>query len=270
MQDFLSKDYADNDIVWVQGHPVPPAMKIRPLRALRAAIALKNNKEDTSLVYEVTNALSGRAHIRKFKQFMETDYGRRVIETPIHIEELMCDRARLAAMPAGSVGRAFCDFMEGEQLSEKALLDATRQAGIDYIKPCRFEAFCRQVIHFKVTHDLWHILSGYGRDGLGEICLLKFYNGQWYDRGIELIIKIGGYSMGRQVKGLPVQSAIKEASENSKAAKWIMGVDIESYIELPIAEAREMLGIHDPKIYQSVTREIKQALLPPKQMAAAE
>jgi len=235
---------------------------MRPVHALRSAVALKNNKEDTSLVYEVTNAVSGGVHIEKFRRFMETNYGRRVVETPIRVEEILSQRERLGNMPAGSVGRAFYDFMEGEQLSETALLQATKTAGIDYTVPGRFEGFCRQIIHFKVTHDLWHVLSGYGRDGLGEICLLKFYNGQWYDRGIELIVKIGSFSMGRQIRDLPMKALLAEAFNNARAAEWIMSFDVEDYLPRPLAEVRAMMNIQPPILYNSVADEIKTNLLP--------
>ncbi len=232
------------------------------MHALRSAIALKNNKEDTSLVYEVTNSVSGGVHIEKFRRFMGTDYGRRVVEKPIRIEEVLCRRDRLADMPVGSVGRAFYDFMEGEQLSETALLDATKSAGIDYTMPGRFEGLCRQIIHFKVTHDLWHVLSGYGRDGLGEICLLKFYNGQWYDRGIELIVKIGSFSMGRQIPDLRMKALLDEAFDNARTAQWIMGFDVEDYLPRPLNEVREMMNIRPPTLYHAVAEEIKSSLLP--------
>lgn len=252
MQDFLTKKYVEKDIIYIGGHPLPPAFPIRPFHALRSAWALKNDNEDTAKVYDVTNSFSGSVHIRKFEQFLATDYGRRVIEGNVKIGELLCDRERLAAMPVGSVGRAFYEFMESENLSEHALLDAVKETGIDYTVPGRFEGFCRQVIHFKVTHDLWHILSGYHRDSLGEICLLKFYNGQWYDRGVELIVKIGSFAENRKLSGSSMRALLTEAHENARAAKWIMGVDIENYIEKPLDEARDMLAIRPPDLYRSI------------------
>ncbi len=271
MKDFLTRDYAEKEIVWVAGHPLPPAFPMRPVHALKSAIALKNNKEDTSLVYEVTNSVSGGVHIEKFRRFVATDYGRRVVETPIRIEEVLCQRDRLGAMPAGSVGRAFYDFMEGEQLSETALLEATKTAGIDYTVPSPFVALCRQIIHFKVTHDLWHVISGYGRDGLGEICLLKFYNGQWYDRGIELIVKIGSYSMGRQIRDLPMKALLDEAFANARAAEWIMAFDVEAYLQRPLADVRDMMKIKPPTLYHAVADDIKSHLLPVRaELEAAE
>ena len=41
------------------------------------------------------------------------------------------------------------------------------------------------------THDLWHVLTGYGRDTFGEACLLAFSYAQTGNRGIGLIA-LGG------------------------------------------------------------------------------
>ena len=34
------------------------------------------------------------------------------------------------------------------------------------------------------SHDLYHVVTGYGRDGLGEICVLTFGNAQFHNHGI--------------------------------------------------------------------------------------
>lgn len=261
--DFLTQ----KDFVEVDGYRVPPALPVRPLAALKAVFKLLADKEDTSQVYAVTNALSGRAHVNKFARFAATEYGRHVLENSLKIEQLLSDRERLASMPAGSVGRCYYEFMASESLSEDALLQATRDTGIDYTAPNEFKAFSRQVIHFKVTHDLWHVLTGYGRDGLGEICLLEFYQGQWRDRGIRLIITMGAASMKLQMPSLPVGRTLQEARRNSRAAKWIMGEDIEAYIETPLKEVRERLQINTPDVYLGISEEIKRGLLAPKNLA---
>ncbi len=255
----------DHKLVWLSGYAVPPAMKIRPVQALKGVFNLIRNKEDTQQVYAVTNNLSGRAHIEKFRQFIATDLGRKVIEKPVLIEKQLANLEYLTALPKGTVGRAYADFMSDEKLSTTALLDATRESGVDYVNaPKKFQAFCRQVIHFKVTHDLWHVLSGYGRDGLGEICLLRFYTGQWNDRGIRLIVTMAGRSMARQMPHVPIKAAISEAYANGRAARWIMGFDVDSYLERPLEEVRAEMGIRPPTLYDAVKQEDKARLLAPQ------
>ena len=44
-------------------------------------------------------------------------------------------------------------------------------------------------------HDLWHTLTDYGRDELGEVCLLAFTCAQSPNRGIAFIALVGVYQM---------------------------------------------------------------------------
>ena len=261
LDNFLTQDKHQE----IHGYKVPPPFPVRPITALRRGFELVANKEDTSLVYGVTNALSGDAHVRKFKMFAQTEYGRKVLDTPIHIEKLLSDRNHLKSLPLGSVGRHYYEFMAEEGLSETALLNATKEAGVDYLGENNFPEFSRQVIHFKVTHDLWHVLTGYGRDGLGEICLLKFYMGQWYDRGIRLIVSLGALSMRTERPDLPVRDALKEADKNSRNAAWIMGEDVEKMLAEPLEEVRKRLRINPPTIYQAIPKSVRENLLAPRQ-----
>lgn len=271
MKDFLTKDYKEKDIVWVAGHPLPPAFPFRPVHGLKSALALRHNKEDTTLVYEVANSINRSTHIRKFGEFLATEYGRRVVETPIKIEDLLGDYDYLKSLPKGSVGQIYHEFMSRQSYYETALLDATKATGIDFTTPNRFKAFCRQMIHYKVTHDLWHILTGYKTDVLGETLLLKFYNAQFYDRALAFIVNVGSISMRRQMKNLPMKALLKEAHNNAKAANWIMGFDVKDYLPKPLVEVRDMMNIRPPELYHSISDDVKSVLLQPKsELEAAE
>ena len=58
------------------------------------------------------------------------------------------------------------------------------------------------------THDLFHILTGYGRDALGEQCVLGFTYGQTGNYGNFFIAYAGGLELKRSVKGsAPVMAA---------------------------------------------------------------
>ena len=48
-------------------------------------------------------------------------------------------------------------------------------------------------------HDLWHVVTGYGRDELGELCLLGFTYAQTKNRGVGLIVLVGFYQVLRNV-----------------------------------------------------------------------
>ena len=104
-----------------------------------------------------------------------------VFVTAAHASEpslvtILDDHEALRRLPAGSVGQVYCDFMEREGLSAQGLVDE-----LEKYRPAN-SRFDDQVDWYmrrlRDTHDLMHVLSGYGRDALGEQCVLAFTYGQ--------------------------------------------------------------------------------------------
>ncbi|MBI1365553.1 MAG: ubiquinone biosynthesis protein [Alphaproteobacteria bacterium] len=257
-------DIPEEKVEWIGGYPTPPAPPIRPLHALSSVIKLVRNKEDTRQVFEAVSALSGRSGKRMFRRFLSTDYGRRVIAEPVRLEEILSDRARLRALPEGSFGRAYLAFMEGENLTVEGLRAAAKEADVDFDKPTDFESYRRLFMHTQVSHDLWHVLTGYGRDAIGEMCNLCFTRAQSKNPGFRLIIWVGILAMKRERPDLPIWKAANEARRMGLKAQWVLGCDVEELLPLPLAEARRRLNILTPEIYNSIPDEAKRTILKPK------
>ena len=77
-----------------------------------------------------------------------------------------------AKCPPGHLAHAYCDFMEREGLTAQGLVD-------------EFDRFAKHHEQFRDqfrwyldrmrdVHDMLHVLTGYGRDALGEACVLAF------------------------------------------------------------------------------------------------
>ncbi|GJL91028.1 Coq4 family protein [Hyphococcus sp.] len=249
---------------WINGFPLPPNVPTRPLHAFVSVLKLVTNKEDTRQVFEIVQALSGSSSKRMFRQFTNSDYGRRVVTTPIKLEELLGDRARLRSFSDGTLARAYLDFMEGENLTPEGLRSAAEDAGIDYEEYPEFKEYMRLFMHLQVSHDLWHVLTGYGRDALGELCNLVYTRHQTYNPGFRLIIAIGFLAQKLEQPFQPIGKALAEAKRNARAAGWVLEYDVEELLSLPLAEARARIGLAEPTIYNAVPAEIKQSLLKPK------
>ena len=80
------KEYDPADYVWINGFPLPPSEKVRPLHAFLSVLRLIRNKEDTRQVFEIVQAMSGDSSKRLFKRFTDSDYGRRVVTEPVKLE----------------------------------------------------------------------------------------------------------------------------------------------------------------------------------------
>lgn len=252
------------DIEWINGFATPPAPPVRPFHALSAVLKLIRNKEDTRQVFEAVSALSGANGKRMFKRFTDTAYGRRVISEPVKLEKILTDREALRALPEGSVGRAYLEFMEGENLTADGLIDAAEEAGIDFRGETQFEDYRRLFLHLDVSHDLWHVLTGYGRDALGELCNLAYTRTQTRNPGFRLIIFIGLIAQKLEQPFAPLMKAVAEGARIGRNAEWILEHDVEELLRMPLDEARKRLNMARPEIYNAVPDAIKQNLLKPK------
>ena len=252
------------EIEWINGFATPPAPPVRPFHALASVFKLIRNKEDTRQVFEAVSALSGANGKRLFRRFTATPYGRRVISEPVRLEEILTDHEALRALPEGTVGRAYLEFMEGENLTADGLIDAAGEAGIDFRGETQFEDYRRLFLHLDVSHDLWHVLTGYGRDALGELCNLAYTRMQTRNPGFRLIIFIGLIAQKIEQPFAPLMKAVAEGARIGRDAEWILEHDVEELVRLPLEEARRRLNMPRPEIYNAVPDHIKQNLLKPK------
>jgi len=244
--------------------------RIRPLKALRHFRNLIANKEDTEQVFHIIESLNGRALLTDLEKFAATEAGQARIKTRRYLPPLLDDHAALARLPDGSVGRAYLDFMTREGLTAQGLVDEFEKFSKDWNGHDDIIDWYGN--RLRDTHDLMHVLTGYGRDALGEACVLGFSYGQTKGRGVIFI----AYMAGREVRknaptGAPVLRAVREGQYNGKAAKKICEEDIMILLEENLEEARMRLGIAPPQTYHKVHTMFKDAGINPySALAAAE
>ncbi len=264
MAQAFSTEVPADRIVWVNGFPCPPRAPIRAFHAAVSVGKLVLNKEDTRQVYEIVHDLAGDAGKRLFKRFTDTPYGRRVVTEPVQLEKILSDREALRTMPEGSLGRAYLAFMEGENLTPDGLLNAAEEAGIDYRGETQFEQFRRLFLHISISHDLWHVLTGYGRDALGELCNLVFTRKQTRNPGLVLINRVGMVAQKLSVPAAPVFACVREAARMGEAVDFLLQRDVEAVLPRSLADVRRDLGFITPVVYNGVRAEVRNAILKPK------
>ena len=231
-------------------HEVAAGHRFHPLITLKSLRQLIADPEDTSKVFDVIRAASGSSLRRGLKRFREREVGRRVLAMEIDLLDTMRDRERLQALPPGTLGRAYYDFIYAERLTADGLVDASMsQGGALYgdMSP----DMQRYAQRLRDQHDIWHTLTQYGRDELGEACLLGFTYAQGRNRGIGLIVLYGAWKLYKAL-GIRALRAIWQGFRSGLRASWLPGEDWESMLELPIEEVRRLLGIRPPTAYWEV------------------
>jgi ubiquinone biosynthesis protein COQ4 len=221
--------------------PTPlPGNRIRPLRAFRALRNLaKSHGKDLPQGVAFLRATEGNAGRRAFDRFRADKLGRDALQRPRSLRDHLLDRDELAALPAGSLGRAYLAFMESQNISVPSLLDL---ATSDPYAPMSAEEW-RFIERSHVMHDLWHVVTGYGQDEAGEVCILAVRSAQVRHLGVWVLCLGGMLKVGRDV-GLPkMRAAVREAYARGRRAAWLYGVDWEAMLAEPLDSVRERLNL---------------------------
>jgi ubiquinone biosynthesis protein COQ4 len=222
-----------------------PARKVDWPRARRALKALIADPERTDQVFEIVRALSGRSDVRNFARLLDEPDGRRLLAERPELLPALSDREALARMPEGSLGRAYLAFMVAGDLSAGGLVDASME-GDDGREGYSVEAtwfFDR----LRDMHDLWHVLTGYGRDEAGEAANLAFTFGQIGNLGVGLIV-LAAAVLGPRGEGLHWQRYLFRAWRRGRRARWLPAVRYEHLLATPLAEVRAALAIDAPEV----------------------
>jgi ubiquinone biosynthesis protein COQ4 len=221
----------------------------RPLKVLHHFGKLVENKEDTEQVFHIIEATKGRRSFAQARAFVTSPEGQRLLAENVDIPAMLDDHARWADCAPNTVAAQYIAFMKREGLSAAGLVAESHK----WAPP---ESLPKDLIQWyfdrlRDTHDLFHVLTGYGRDALGEACLLGFTYEQNHNAGI-LFIAYAGARQIRKVTGTraPLYAAVREGRRLGKAAAKIAHQDIAALMREDIDSARARLNIGRPDIYR--------------------
>jgi ubiquinone biosynthesis protein COQ4 len=203
--------------------------------------------DDTTQVFEIIDALAGRAFENSFRKFRRSSNGPRLIEEQPDIVALLNDREVLGSMPAGSLGRAYLDFVIREELTPEGLSSASKEFDQDPAAPKGAYWFGARL---RDTHDLYHVLTGYNRDLVGEASLLAFTWAQTRNRGIGAIVLMAYIRSGQDNPA--ARGMIRAGYRRGRKAAWLPEQDWEQLLTQPLKEVREDLRLGDLPAYDEV------------------
>jgi ubiquinone biosynthesis protein COQ4 len=206
-------------------------------RAARAAALLSQDPDDTRHVFTLIEALSGDTNGRLVAGFRADAEGRRLLDEQPDLLALLCDRERLAATPEGSLGRAYLAFVDAEGITADGLVAASKQGQKGLHAPGSWGAYVSQ--RMRDTHDLWHTVTGYKGDLIGEVSLLAFSNAQIWNPGISVIVGVGIF----RIRELRVARSILGGRVRGTRAAWLPAVRWEALLAMPLERVRARLGV---------------------------
>jgi len=211
-------------------------------RAWKALQLLLTNPDDTQQVFVMIDALSGNSPRRMLKRFAGEASGAKLLANRSDVLTKLQDREFLRGLPAGSLGRAYLQFVESEGITADGLVDASRVRDEAEVVDPNLE-YLRQ--RMRDTHDLWHAVTGYKGDLVGEASLLAFSFAQTKNPAIGLIV------MAALLRGEEpgVRRQIVRGFARGVRARWLVAFDWEAALSRPVEEVRQELRVGPPPEY---------------------
>lgn len=225
------------------------------------------DKENTEELIGLFDALPWRAVGEEAAAFLSTDHGRSVYQNEPYLPDILDDHASLRKTPKGSFAHAYCDFMEREGLTAAGLVEASGDTrnGMDML-PDGVEWYGDRL---RDTHDLLHIITGYGRDTFGEQCVLGFLYHQRPSPGHLLIAWVGTLLMKVKLKSkAPILGGFLEARRNGELTQRIVEQPIRELLPMPLEDVRRKLNVREPVKYRKVLDVFRSEGIDPHAFAA--
>jgi ubiquinone biosynthesis protein COQ4 len=165
--------------------------------------------------------------------FYDDPRGRRLFDERRAIDSRTIDLDVLAALPAGTLGRAYAEFMRSHGLTP----DVFDGAPDDIRDPIRAYAVQR----LRQTHDLWHVVINAQTDPAGEIALQAFTYAQLHAPSSAILAAIGTLRGAREDRAI-VRDAIALYRLGRRAGSLATFL-WEDHWATPLVDVRRMLGL---------------------------
>ena len=241
----------ENGVATIKIPPAPPTRPLQLRRALRALRELLNHPDRTEKAFEIFAAIDGNREEYNFQRFAAHPVGRRLLARRPSLVQALCDRDALSRLPAESFGRAYLDYLERTGFQPTGLIDLKnalqeqfRANGEQVIEVDSMRAWFRD--RTLLMHDLWHVLSGYGTDELGEAALLPFSCAQGGGRANALLV-LGVAVRGMRQAGPGFLRYLFQAYRRGRKAVWLTALPYEDLLPQPLETVRRIAAIPPPE-----------------------
>ena len=201
-------------------------------RALKSFVTLVRDPSRLDQVFEVAeHGIEPRFLEDLVAHFSRDPRGRRALQDRRRVH---LDVARLERAPAGSLGRAYLEHMRKNGLDPSAIPTLPATDATSYVQA-----------HLYETHDIWHTVTGFGADPVGEIGLQAFYLAQFPARLASFLLAAGFLHVGLfhiEWKDA-LASEVVRGWEIGQRARPFFGVVWDELWDRPLEDVRRDLGV---------------------------
>lgn len=203
------------------------------LRVAVRALKVLEKRPDDGIAAPLFNAsLDGDIFHRLCTELAKSEDGRELLADRPSLQGSNIDLAALGGLPEGTLGNAFARYFKDNGIQPFESPYEVRNE-VDYL-----------VKWYRETHDLHHVVTGYGTDSLGEMELQAFVAG---NMGLRTSVLILLFAAVLRPHGLPpiwkYARKLRAAYRRGQRTERLVRVRYERFWESTVETVRQRLGI---------------------------
>ena len=221
----------------------PSPLPHRRLQWKRAARAMQRIHQgfDENAALDYAAALEGDDGEHSFQAFLADPAAAALLRERPRLELRLDDFEALARLPSDSLGRAYLALAERDGILARGLIAANQaQPDARELAPDEVRVWFRA--RMTASHDLLHVLTGYGRDRPGELLLLAFTEALMPKTVLRVSLALGTLAVPLRHKAAFGLDLVR-AYRRGRAARIPPSTVWDKLLQLPFDEARARLGI---------------------------
>ena len=230
--------------------------KRMPLTAAKAGLLWLRNPTSESgakQLFRIAYSIGGPELHKMARKMRANPKFNIILEQRNDLGQTLANMDALSKLPEGSLGKHYYNFMSGDGIFPSYLLGglAYKNGHFDSLQDWNDDAKFL-ITRIGSTHDLMHLIAGYGTDLPGEAILIAYSSAAgglptWLASIVGTFMGIIEYPIFMPKVGfLKWVSIFRDAAvRGSIAAKQntMMEINYEEMLAKPIKEARELLGV---------------------------
>jgi ubiquinone biosynthesis protein COQ4 len=213
-------------------------------RYLYRVVSAKDGRDHKLYGYRFIAATESGSLAKLFARFRADPVGKRILANRPPSSAILRDRTALAATPPGSLARCYLEFLSYHGLDDLVLDDELNAVSRLLGEDDEMRWFRHRDT---AMHDIRHLVTGYGPDPAGEMCLLTFRYAQMGHPGLTVIAVAAAIGVLLQFR--PVLAAVREAYRRGRTSALLDLMEWEAAPEKSLAEYQRSLRLQPPVHY---------------------
>lgn len=214
--------------------------------AARSLRELIRDPESTEKAFDVLFAIGRGDFERQFRRFASDPEGARLLAERPSLAVALRDRAALAHLPQGSLGRAYLEYLDRNGFQAEGLVNVERTVRARWEKEGNLPPLDEERSWFRdrviLMHDLFHVITGRNTNPSDEGALLWFSQAQ-LGGGANLFLTLGATLELIHVWGIGWLGEVRRSWRQGSRARWLVTLRFEELLQTPLEAVRGMARV---------------------------